>query len=274
MNLGMFAGSGWGKSFGASALAERNTSKYDGVVVLDYKDEYRGLCSKEHGPAPFVHWQAGKVERELWTDDQYRDLLENGHVVVARNSRHLDNEGWREVVANIVRVGRRQMRDHRLLFLIDEAHRVAPQSGSYPEVIGGLATTGRGEQKSAAWVSQRPASVDKDVFGNFDARFFGGFKDKNDLNAIDAITEYPKEVHQPGGSRVPSLPEELHAPDAGAVSVRKWSKELPDGSKVTTNSEWIYSDDDGELARLQSAEDWNPKCDHVGASGVGIDVGL
>lgn len=35
-----------------------------------------------------------------------------------------------------------------------------------------------------------------------------------------------------------------------------------------------YSDDDGMLARLQSAERWEPACEHVGVSGVGIDVGL
>lgn len=41
-----------------------------------------------------------------------------------------------------------------------------------------------------------------------------------------------------------------------------------------TDSEWIYGDDDGTQERIRSAEHWEPECEHVGASGKQIDVGL
>ena len=92
----------------------------------------------------------------------------------------------------------------------------------------------------------------------------------NDLNAIRGVVEYPVDVHEVGGHPVAGLPETLHAPDAGAVSVRKFT----DADGAITGSEWIYSDDAGELARLNSAERWDPQCEHVGAEGKPIDVGV
>jgi len=65
MNLSVLAASGYGKSYITQAIAERNTERYDHVVLLDYKDEYRGLCSKDHGPAPFKNWMAGPVELQV-----------------------------------------------------------------------------------------------------------------------------------------------------------------------------------------------------------------
>ncbi|MFU1780712.1 hypothetical protein ACM16X_04960 [Haloarcula japonica] len=44
MNLLLAAQSGWGKSFKAQHVMEENIPEYDHVVVLDFKDEYRGLA--------------------------------------------------------------------------------------------------------------------------------------------------------------------------------------------------------------------------------------
>ena len=87
------------------------------------------------------------------------------------------------------------------------------------------------------------------------------------------VLEYPKEAHNTGGQSVPALPEELHAPDEGAISVRKWVEEGPDGEPQTVNSEWIYSDDSGKIERVESNR-YEPECDHVGAEGKRIEVGL
>lgn len=86
------------------------------------------------------------------------------------------------------------------------------------------------------------------------------------------LVGYPKELHRAGGEQLTGrVPETLHAADAGAVSVRKWTTTNEDGEQVTTDSEWIYSDDSGELRRVRSAEHWDPECAHVGASGLGIE---
>ena len=273
MNLAVLAASGWGKSYALSALTERNIPQYDRVVVLDYKGEYRGLCSKEHGPAPATHWQAGNVELHQFGSQQWQSLVEdNDAVVVERNGHHLNNEDWREVCAAVIRAARAF--DGSVLVVIDEAHFVAPEGPGFPDEIKGLATTGRGEQTSAMWCSQRPSAVSKDILGNCEARFLGGFEDGNDLDAIRKVVEYPVDVHKTGGHPVPGLPAELHADDEGAISVRKWAEVTDDGTRQTVDSEWIYSDSSGESGRLRSAERWDPACSHVGAAGKNIDVGL
>jgi len=122
------------------------------------------------------------------------------------------------------------------------------------------------------WVSQRPASVDKQILANCNARFLGGFTDKNDLDAISGMVGYQKELHRAGGEQLAGqVPKMLHATDAGAVSVRKWKTTKQEGEQVTTDSEWIYSDDSGELRRVRSVEHWVPECAHIGASGLEIE---
>jgi hypothetical protein len=273
VNLSLLAASGWGKSWLTQTITERNFERYDYTVVLDYKDEYRGLCSKQHGPAPAKHYLAGNAERNVGPGTWAGGIEDAGNLVVGRHSKHLDNEAWREVCASIIE-GARHHVDGTTLVVVDEGHFVAPQAGNYPDSIEGLATTGRGEGNSAMWVTQRPASIDKQVLGNATARFIGGFENHNDLSAAEDTLNYPAEAHNSGGQEVRGLPEQLHAPDAGPISVRKWSEEQPDGSLLVTGSEWIYSDESGAMKRLRSDEAYSPACDHVGASGMRIDVGV
>lgn len=276
MNLALLAASGWGKSYLTQAVAERNTDRYDHVVMLDFKDEYRGLCSRKCGPAPFKHWMAGPIERDEFGAAEWAQLIEqNGHVVIARHPSRLDVEDWREVCAAIVTAARHHVAGSALI-VIDEAHFVAPQVGKYPEPIKGLATTGRGEGNSAAWVTQRTAEIDKTALASSTARFVGGFNDRNDISPFREIVDYPADVHVSGGHDVPGLPDDLVAvePDGGAISVRKETRERPDGRTQVTDSEWIYSDDSGEHKRIWSSDAFSPACEHVGAAGMTIDLGL
>lgn len=274
MNCVFLAASGHGKSYSAQCVIELNLDDYDHVVVLDREDEFRGLCSKQCGPAPCKHWLAGEREVEAFTPEAWAELIEqNGHVVIARMKSAVDEEQWRKVAAAVIRGGRHLV-SGSCLFVIDEAHFVAPQQGSYPKPIKGLATTGRGEGNSAMWITQRPAEVDKTVLGSSTARFVGGFTDPNDTDHFRDIVEYPTDVHVVGGQEVSRLPEALHAPDAGPVSVRKWTKTTADGGEQVVDSEWIYSDDDGTQRRLRSAKAWEPACEHVGASGKRINFGI
>lgn len=274
MNLVFLAASGHGKSYGAQCVVELNIGDYDHVVVLDREDEFRGLVSKKCGPAPCKHWLAGTRERDRFGAAAWAQLIrQNGDVVIGRLKAEIDGDDWQQIVADVVQAGRHRV-EGTVLFVIDEAHFVAPQGPAYPDPIKGLATTGRGEGNSAMWITQRPAEIDKTVLGCSTARFVGGFTDRNDIDHFREIVEYPADVHVVGGHQVPALPEELHAPDAGAVSVRKWTVTTEDGEERVRDSEWIYSDDDGQKSRLRSAKFWDPECDHVGAGGKRIDVGL
>ncbi|WP_058366394.1 ATP-binding protein [Haloparvum sedimenti] len=277
MILSIAAMSGWGKSYACQAITEMNTevhsdaASYDHVVVLDFKDEYRGLCSKQHGPAPFQHWIAGPRERDHFRRKHWRELIsENGNVVIARHQEAVDVDEWREICAIVAEVAR-PMGD--VLIVIDEAHFVAPQSGKVPEPLVGLATTGRGEGASSAWVTQRPAKFEEDIWSLANARLLGAFDSDSDQNKIAGPIEYPKEVHIPGGESLGRLPDDLLA-DGDAVSLRKNSHVADDGTERVTDSEWVYSDDDGTRERFWSSSRWSPQCDHVGSPGKRIEVGL
>ncbi|WP_255198016.1 hypothetical protein [Halorarius litoreus] len=271
MNLNVLAGSGFGKSWITQVLIELNLDVYDRVLVLDYCDEYRGLCSNEHGPAPANHWIAGPKERDEWGPAHYAALLEENPVLdLARHQEAITNEDWREMCADAI-TGARST-DGSLLIVIDEAHFVAPQRVGYPDEIERVATTGRGSKVSAMWVSQRPAALDEQVIGNSTARFAGGFNSGTDMGKLADVVNYPTDVHKTNTGRVPGLPEALHTDDGEPLAVRKWEDVDEAGNRRVTASEWIYSDDSGALDRKHSSQ-YDPACEHVGAAGKDIRVG-
>lgn len=275
MQMVVSAVTGYGKGYLAHVLAERNIKgdTYDRVVILDTSDEFRGLVSTETGPGIASHWFAGPDEQANWGPSVWQEMVDrNDALVVGRAVSKGDQ--WQDVASDVVLGCRRS--DHDVLIVIDESHGVAPEGEGYPDEIEDLATDGRtegGSATSAIWVTQRLAQLCKTVVGNCTARFIGGYQSTNDLDAIKDMLEYPKGVHVIGGQPVPDLQEELHAPDEGAISVRKWVEEGPDGEPQTVNSEWVYSDDSGKVERIESNR-YNPECEHVGAEGKRIDVGL
>lgn len=275
MHLFIGAASGWGKGYLAQALIERNIrgDRFDRVVVLDTSDEFRGLCSQDHGPGYAKQWTATPTEAGAFGPGEWRQLVEaNGALVVGRG---VTKDDWRETVVPNVILGCRHS-DDDVLIGIDEAHGVAPQRQGFPEATLELTTDGRtegGAATSSMWLSQRPATVDKNVIGNCTARFLGGFEDTGTLGALDDVLPYRKDLHASGGQPVSITNDDLRGADGESVSVRKWTKPDEDGEPQTVNSEWIYSDETGKLSRKES-NDYNPRCDHVGASGKRIDVGV
>jgi hypothetical protein len=259
VNLLIAAKSGWGKSYRAQATIERNLDTYDAVLVCDYKREYRGLVKA--GIAK--HWIVGPVEHREFGSAEWNDLLDNGTVVIERGD--LTGEEWREAVAGAVRTARN--RTDSVLVVIDEAHFLAPERETTPEPIEGLATTGRGEQKSAVWITQRLAKLDETVIAQADAYELGGFKSDADKNKLRGNVEYPVDVHQPGGVAVPSLPDGLATDDGDCISVRKWTDET--GKPV--GSEWVYSDDSGAQER-RDTRGLSMESEHVGAEGIDIET--
>lgn len=186
---------------------------------------------------------------------------ENPQLVLARNG--LDADRWRAVCAEIVAAIRDL--DLSVLVVIDEAHFVAPQDAKLLEPIKGLATTGRGEQVSVIWVTQRLAELDSTVISQCTAWLLGGFTSDADLNKLKEPLEYAVQAHKVGGQHVPGLPEALHAPDEGAISVRKFT----DDADHVVGSEWIYSDDSGTMERKDTS-DLQMRSEHVGAQGKRI----
>lgn len=234
------AQSGWGKSYLAQNVTEHNIGNYDAGVVLDYKDEFRGLCEPGDGPE-MVHLIAGPDEL-AWSARDWHDLLAGNPPVVLARHRLTDSQ-WRELSAKVIKGAR--MLSGSCLVVVDEAHFVAPQSEGYPEVIDGLATTGRGERVSSAWVTQRLSMLDKTPVTQTDANLLGGFDGDEITRVSDAISGYPAEIHNPQANI--EAPEDLRADD-GTGPLRKFE----DDEGNTIGSEWIYSDSSGERRRVDT----------------------
>jgi len=263
MNLIVAAKSGWGKSFKGQEVLEKNLPDYEHAIVLDYKDEYRGLAK-----AGLAKWWIGGPKEFQWSPETWRAFLEaNGAVVLARHDR-VTTEQWREMSARVVD-GARRTKD--VVIGIDEAHWVAPQSGKVPDPITGLATTGRGEGASGIWITQRLAKAEEDVISQCQGRVLGGFESTADLNKVEELVEYPADLHNP---QISTLNRELIADEllpVGRTSPVSLQKHKEDGHLV--GSEWIYSDDDGERERLDTrglAAEMDST--HYGKEGKGLKV--
>jgi len=216
-------------------------SDHEGLIVMDFKDEYRGLVKAGYCSHAIVGPREAAASVGAWKEQ----LQTEPYIVLARLE-SMSPDDWRTACASIMLAARRL--DRNVLVAIDEAHFVAPNRGSIPDAIKGLATTGRGEGASSLWTTQRIARLDTTVTSQTDAAILGAFRDKNDLSRIEGTIEYTADVHKPGGVPVHgSMPETIHAPDEGAISVRKWEE---DGSPI--GSEWIYSDESGEMRRIDT----------------------
>lgn len=234
------AQSGWGKSYLLQFILERNLPSLNHALILDFKDEYRGLCE-----AGLANWHvAGPPEAE-WSAETWTDAIDDGPLVVVRRE-DIDPEGWRQIATGAILAARRL--DAPCLVAIDEAHFVAPQNKGYPEAIDGLATTGRGESTPSMWVTQRLSLLDKTPTSLVDAHLLGGFG-SDDIDRVGEVVEgYPKEVHNPLADVAPGrVPDDVLADD-GHAPVRKFEDD--DGRLV--GSEWIKGDDTGDRARLDT----------------------
>jgi hypothetical protein len=248
MRLLIAAISGFGKSYIAQAYIEKNLPEYDHTVILDYKDEFRGLVKA--GLADYV--AVGNREAGISVDG-WRQVVEgNESIIVCRAG--LDPDQWREIATTIASAARNV--DGRVLIAVDEAHFVAPQDVKLPQPIKLLATTGRGKV-SSIWITQRLQEIDEAVISQTNANLLGGFGSNRDRKKLDV--EYPVEVHNPEAGRVPNLPQELHHPEDGPVPLQKTEV---DG--VVRSSEWIYSTE-GEMERLNSAS-IDMTAEHYGGS--------
>jgi len=251
------AKSGWGKGWLSQYWIEDNLSNYDYVVVLDRRDEFRGLVKQG-----FARWMAlGPREQPVSPSGWVDVIRENRRLVLARYK--LGADDWKEAVARVVHGALES--DLEVLVVIDEAHKVAPQRDSYPDPLEDLATEGRGRVASI-WITQRLAKLDTTPVSEMMIYVLGGFQSDSDLKKIKKNVGYPKDIHKANGGEVRRLPEDLHAENAGPVALRKFTEE---GS--TIGSEWIYSDDDGDRRRLNSRE-LSMKSTHYGPESLDLST--
>jgi hypothetical protein len=243
------ATSGWGKSWLAQQDSEKNLQNVDYCVIADYKDEFRGLVK-----AGFAQWLGvGSVEIGLSAADWAQIIQDNRRLVCARS---VDQSQWREWVAKISTAVQEYVLGS-VLVVIDEAHFVAPQKKGYPEEVGSLATTGRGNEVASTWVTQRAQMLDETIISQCDERMLGGFTSKQDRNKIQGVVPYDVEVHDP---------TEEHPPGLWDSSLQKYEDE--DGG--LTGSEWIYSNSDGDVTRFDSRE-LSMQSEHYGGESVRLD---
>lgn len=262
MNLLLAAKSGWGKSFKAQHVFEQNLPNYHHAVILDFKDEYRGLVK-----AGFADWWIAGPREMSWTKQQWGEFFASNPKVVLARHNDLTASDWRELSATVIAAAR-DLGD--VVIGIDEAHFVAPQKYKVPEAVTGLATTGRGEGVSSIWITQRLSKAEEDVISQCMARLLGGFESTADLNKVEGITEYPEDVHNPQIRQIKHLPDAL-LPEGRDLphSLQKHTNE--DGD--TVGSEWIFSDDEGNRDRrnTQGLAD-SMKSTHYGKQGKQIKV--
>jgi hypothetical protein len=250
MNLGFGARTNWGKSYALQAYVEANAPEYDRAILVDYKDEFVGLV--EHGLLERLTIPPEVVD--LTVSDWRSILANNGSLQLARTG--CTDTQWREAIAPAVEaIGQL---DETVYLGLDEAHRLAPQKGGYPDAYDTLATTWHGDGMGVSWVSQRWAKLDEDIVSQQQASLLGGFGSDNDLDKIESV-EYPVQVHNADADRVTTrtLPDELLV-DAEPLTLRRFEE---DG--LTVGSEWIYSDDTS-LRRIDS-RGWALQSTHYGS---------
>lgn len=252
MNEAVGAKTNWGKSYATQYLAEQNIGEFEGLVILDYKDEYTGLVESFDVKRLTVPSGAENVSPAKWL----AVLEEHRRVQLARTT--ATTEQFRQVAANVATaLGRWEL---TAFVVIDEAHKVAPQSQA-PDPLVTLATTWHGDGYGVIWITQRWAEIETTIVAECEASLLGGFRDVNDLGRIDAV-EYPPEIHQSVATRVDrptrQIPDELLV-DGEPLTLRRFE----DDAGHTVGSEWVYADD-SNLRRIDS-RDWQLESTHYGS---------
>jgi len=249
MNLAFAAQTGWGKTYVSHSYIERNAPDYDVTIVLDYKDEYSGLV--ESG---YLKRMTAPSGTENVTPEQWRDIVqgESGLQIVRAG---LLDEQWQELLANLILA--LEAIDESVFLVLDEAHRFAPQSGGYPDVIDNLATTYHGDGFGVVWLFQRFAKIDKDILSCCTASMLGGFQTTQDIEQLDTI-EYNPDVHLETRQRVASLPESLCV-DGEPLALRR----RKDDEENTVGSEWIYAE--GATTERHDSREFEMESTHYGS---------
>jgi hypothetical protein len=253
VNVAFGARTNWGKSYAAQCYIETNLDEYEKTIIPDYKDEYGGLVEEFDGMARLtIPASAAGLSVEDW-----QEIIEE-HEGLQLPRVGCTEEEYREIIATMLAAAARV--DATISLPIDEAHRCAPQRGSYPEAYDTLATTWHGEGMAVYWITQRWSKLNEDILSQCNASMLGGFGSGADLNKVSGVIEYPSEVHKADAQRVETrtLPPELLV-DGDPLTLRRHT----DDDGHTIGSEWVYSDD--TTLRRVDTRNWTLKSTHYGS---------
>lgn len=259
MNLVLLGKPGWGKSYMAQCVLEKNLRDYAHSVTFDQCDEFRGLVKVGLAKHMIVSQQEVGLSVATWR----RILQANPHIIIAKVE-SLPIETWKQVVATVSEAARGLDREQLLTY--EEAHFLAPQRGKTPKPIEHVATTGRGGGTSSIWITQRPSKLEETILSCAMSRYIGGFESDADLGKIDGITEYPTDIHNPQSGAVTGVAPELDTDDRDNCLSK-----FTDDEGNTIGSEWVYSDDDGNRSRVDSRK-VTMESTHYGQQGKGLEI--
>ena len=179
MNVAFGARTNWGKSYAAQCYIETNLDEYEKTIIPDYKDEYGGLVEEFDEMARLtIPASAAGLSVEDW-----QEIVEE-HEGLQLPRVGCTDEEFREIIATMLAAAARV--DATISLPIDEAHRYAPQRGSYPEAYDTLATTWHGDGMAVYWITQRWSKLDEDILSQCNASMLGGFGSGADLDPAAA----------------------------------------------------------------------------------------
>lgn len=249
MNLAFGAMTGWGKTWASQAYTERNLDEFEMIVLMDYKDEYRGLVEAFDIERLTIPAGAEAISVGTWAET----LADHPRVQLARAG--ATTEQFRETMANVV-LALSEI-DRTQFVVVDEAHKLMPQREACPDPFITLATTWHGDGMGVVYISQRWTELEETILAQCQASMLGGFQSLNDLAKIEAV-EYPVQVHQAMSERVDQpLPDALLV-DGEPLTLRQFTE-----GGETVGSEWIYSDV-STLRRIDTRE-WTLESTHYGS---------
>jgi DNA-binding transcriptional ArsR family regulator/prefoldin subunit 5 len=181
--------SGAGKSNSANVLVERILDDGRACMIVDVDGEYYGLKEEYE-----VLHATGDDEGDLRVGPEQAEklaeiALEGNVPVILDVSGFLDAEEAEELVGKVARylfVKAKKLKKPFLL-VVEEAHEYIPQQGSpgfAGEHITRIARRGRKHGLGLLGVSQRPASIDKDVLTQANILIWHRLTYENDTNVV------------------------------------------------------------------------------------------
>lgn len=249
--VGLAATTGYGKSREMQNWLEKNLPEMDFAVVMDYKDEYRGLVRgvpPSNSETDLCGWViAGPREVDRSATWWARVIEDGGRLIIPRF--RIDGDEWRQVcgrVSDALRILYEEHPGSKLLAAFDEAHVVAPQQGKYPAAVRKVAKVGRGEGLASLWATQELQDIDDRVSGMWDVQILGGFNTDTALGKLNV--DYPADVHnlRLSPASCPPLPDELLV-DGESIPLRRFYSD----EDSLIGAEWIRSDG-AEIKRLNT----------------------
>lgn len=168
---------GCGKSTLLSYLILKSYKKKqrDGIVILDFKGEYKNLCQKTDFKYRPIDYE---TLIENWID--WEGYLKNEPYLII-HPYNFSSEEYAEIADNIAKG---VLKIGNMVYIIEEAQLAFPVHTSIRRNMSALITTGRSQGIDVFFVAQRPADVLTTAIAQANIRISFALDDKNDLQRV------------------------------------------------------------------------------------------